>query len=267
MPRYPKTLFFTAGSTPTQEEYQAAEEIGQGVMFRNASKIVPGAPLENCDAVAGNVPPDYQAVYGDGDGSGKVLVRPNATRTASSGGADDFRPGTVDDGLAHESGTGSGYAGDPMVERARELRATVDQRAGRNVWEKNPEREMQPDEGAPRFGMNATVPGTPAMGAWPTKGSPGEANVNAEMAPPAAKAAAEAAQGTFADAMERAAESDQRRAETQQRQIEEQQGGAGPGGSDWPSSTDTGRSQQSPQEQQQGKSEQQPKSGKGSKDK
>lgn len=260
MPRYPKTLFFTAGSTPTQEEYQAAEEIGQGVMFRNASKIVPGAPLENCDAVAGMVPPDYAAVFNESEKDGRILLRPNATRNAASGGPDDFRPGTVDDGLAHESGTGSGYAGNPTQERAQELRRTVDQRAGRDVWEKNPQREAQPDEDGPRYGMNATVPGVPAMGAWPTKGAPSQANVNAEMAPPAAKQAAEGATGTFSDAMKQAAEKDQRRSEVQQQQqAAEQQG------TDWPSSTDTGREQQ---QSQSGKSEQQqPKQGKGTKDK
>lgn len=246
MPRYNKVLFFTEGMVPTDDEYKAMEGIGRGVMVRNASKIVPGAPLENCDAVAGAVPFDYAAIYGEQAGDNpRILLRPSPTRTAASGGADDLRPGTVDDGLAHESGTGSGYAGNPTQERARELRRTVDQRAGREPWEKNVNRAQTDENVEPRFGMNATVPGVPAMGAWPTKGNPATANTKADAAPPAVKEASERGQGSFAEAMEAAKESDQNKADYEQQQRSEQQQQQQ---GDWPGPEQTG-SEQQPKEQ------------------
>lgn len=203
MLRAMKTIFFIEGMVPSQDDFADAEKIGAGVVFRNRRKIVPGAPLENCDAVAGSVPPDYAIVYSGkpGERNPNILIRPNATRVGN-GGPDDNRPGTVHDGLAHESGTGSSFSGDPYAERA-EAR-TIDQRAGKQIWEKNPEREPQPDDASPAFGVNMQRAATPAMGAWPTKGQPGNVNIDATMAPsiareiatPMAEAMAEAAAGS-----------------------------------------------------------------------
>lgn len=56
----PKTIYFTNGHA-TEEDYAAADEIGPGVVFRRSDLIVEGDPLEAFDAVAGDVPPAYQA--------------------------------------------------------------------------------------------------------------------------------------------------------------------------------------------------------------
>jgi hypothetical protein len=55
-----KTIYFTNGHA-TEEHYAEAEEIGPGVVFRRADLIVEGDPIEVFDAVAGDVPPVYQA--------------------------------------------------------------------------------------------------------------------------------------------------------------------------------------------------------------
>lgn len=120
--RASKVLYFINGAMPTEAEYEAAQAIGPGAVFRNARKIVSGAPLENCDAVAGAVPPDYAAVFPeassdhevtDGEMPEGVVQRPERGHPASSPGnaPDDVRPGTVDTGHAHASGTGSSKPG------------------------------------------------------------------------------------------------------------------------------------------------------------
>ena len=54
----PKTIYFTKGHA-TEEDYAAAEKIGMGVVFRRGDLIVPEDPLEEFDAVAGDVPEVY----------------------------------------------------------------------------------------------------------------------------------------------------------------------------------------------------------------
>lgn len=115
-----KVLYFIDTPSPTKEQFEEAQSIGPGVVFRNARKIVLGAPLENADAVAGPaIPPDYADFYreaGEGDETDdddrpeRLVSRP---RPSPQGGMnpDDARPGTVDDGLAHASGTGSSQPG------------------------------------------------------------------------------------------------------------------------------------------------------------
>lgn len=219
-----KTIYFISGDTPTQEDYKAAEDIGRGVVFRNAQRIVPGAPLENADAVAGAVPPDYAAVYGDNaDGDNpRILLRPHPTRTASSGGPDDIRPGTIDDGLAHESGVGSNFSGPAYAERA----ATVaragqrQQRQGAAIWEKNPERALEP--ATAEYGSNVQR-GQATVGAWPTVGTPATANVQSDLAP---NVAGETAEGT-SEAMQNAwqQQQDQEQQQREQREQEQQREG------------------------------------------
>lgn len=167
-----KVLYFTDGSVPTSEDYTAAESIGRGVVFRNARKIVPGAPLENCDAVAGKVPPDYAAIYPSVEkadaGTAQTVSRPNPSRTASSGGPDDPRPGTIDTGFKHESGTGSNISGDPYQARVDEMQRN-DPRQGQAIWEKNPERKLEPAEIVEQ-----------QSGAWPGQEPPLQATTLAE---------------------------------------------------------------------------------------
>lgn len=113
-----KVLYFVQGVTPTEEEYKDSLNY-PGAVFRNAGKIVLGAPLENCDAVAGAVPADYAAVFpeaspgmeiDDDDDIADVVARPRR-QFGHSTAPDDVRPGTVDTGLAHASGTGSSQPG------------------------------------------------------------------------------------------------------------------------------------------------------------
>lgn len=60
MPRlYPRVLFFINGTSPTAEQLETANRYGPGVSFRNALHIVEGAPIEDADAVAGDVPKQY----------------------------------------------------------------------------------------------------------------------------------------------------------------------------------------------------------------
>lgn len=78
--RFPRVLFFTAGMTPTPEEYQTASKFAPNYAFRNASQVaaVPHSPIEECDAVAGAVPGRYAAVYpdvNDFDPSGGLMLR------------------------------------------------------------------------------------------------------------------------------------------------------------------------------------------------
>src|SRR5215203_116237 len=117
--RASKIIYFIDGPIPEEADYDASMGLGQGVVFRNARKIVLGAPLENCDAVAGEVPADYAAVFpsasenmevDDSEETADVLVRPNR-QLGTSMNPDDVRPGTVDDGIAHATGTGSSQPG------------------------------------------------------------------------------------------------------------------------------------------------------------
>lgn len=56
---YPKVLFFINGTTPTAEQLAMANDYGPGVAFRNANMIVDDAPIEDADAVTGEVPARY----------------------------------------------------------------------------------------------------------------------------------------------------------------------------------------------------------------
>lgn len=56
---YPKVLFFINGMAPTDEQVTQANEYGPGVVFRNAA-MVGDEPIEDADAVAGDVPQRYK---------------------------------------------------------------------------------------------------------------------------------------------------------------------------------------------------------------
>jgi hypothetical protein len=147
-----KVLYFIRGAVPTQDDLDEAQAIGPNVMMRNVGKIVPGAPLENCDAVAGFVPPDYAKVYPvagkdhqvAGDGSDRpegVMVRPRRTSDGSMA-PDNVRPGTIDDGIAHASGTGADKPGinfaDPSQNTALETPNTISEtRKAAAEWKAN----------------------------------------------------------------------------------------------------------------------------------
>jgi len=56
------TLFFTAGTTPTDAEREAAEKLGT-TRFRNAN-LAKNDTIEKCDEVAGLVPESYKNLKG-----------------------------------------------------------------------------------------------------------------------------------------------------------------------------------------------------------
>ena len=54
-----KILFFVDGVAPTPEDYEAASKLTAQVVFRNARAVPSEGALEECDGVAGKVPPTY----------------------------------------------------------------------------------------------------------------------------------------------------------------------------------------------------------------
>lgn len=59
---FPRILFFIAGATPTDEEYNEAQHYLPNMAFRNAAFVPADASvgsLEQCDGVAGLVPEIY----------------------------------------------------------------------------------------------------------------------------------------------------------------------------------------------------------------
>lgn len=116
--RASKVIYFVKGALPSKEDYEAATAIGPGVVFRNALKLVNGAPLENCDAVAGAVPEDYAMIFPTAGENHHVdetdtgiadhVIRPSR-QMGGGNNPDDVRPGTVDV-VNPETGQSIGFA-------------------------------------------------------------------------------------------------------------------------------------------------------------
>ena len=62
-----KILFFVDGVAPTPEDYEAASKLTAQVVFRNARAVPSEGALEECDGVAGKVPPTYAETYPEAD--------------------------------------------------------------------------------------------------------------------------------------------------------------------------------------------------------
>ena len=62
-----KILFFVDGVAPTPEDYEAASKLTAQVVFRNARAVPSEGALEECDGVAGKVPPTYAEAYPEAD--------------------------------------------------------------------------------------------------------------------------------------------------------------------------------------------------------
>ena len=58
-----KILYFVDGVSPTPEDFEAASKMQAQVVFRNARAVPPEGALEECDGVAGEVPPTYAESY------------------------------------------------------------------------------------------------------------------------------------------------------------------------------------------------------------
>lgn len=58
-----KILFFVRGAAPSAAQYEEAHAMNANICFRNALAIASDAPLEECDGVAGDVPPMYSAKF------------------------------------------------------------------------------------------------------------------------------------------------------------------------------------------------------------
>ena len=54
-----KILFFVQGVAPTAEDFEAASKLTAQVVFRNAQAVPAEGALEECDGVAGAIPPTY----------------------------------------------------------------------------------------------------------------------------------------------------------------------------------------------------------------
>ena len=62
-----KILFFVDGVAPTPEDYEAASKLTAQVVFRNARAVPSEGALEECDGVAGKVPPTYAEACPEAD--------------------------------------------------------------------------------------------------------------------------------------------------------------------------------------------------------
>lgn len=58
-----KILYFLNGAAPSKQDLVDAETYGYGTVFRNKHHVPMTGALEDCDAVAGNVPPRYQKKF------------------------------------------------------------------------------------------------------------------------------------------------------------------------------------------------------------
>lgn len=54
-----KILFFVDGVAPSNEDFETASKLTAQVVFRNARAVPAEGALEECDGVAGAVPPSY----------------------------------------------------------------------------------------------------------------------------------------------------------------------------------------------------------------
>jgi hypothetical protein len=54
-----KILYFVDGVSPTPEDFEAASKLTAQVVFRNAQAVPAEGALEECDGVAGAIPPTY----------------------------------------------------------------------------------------------------------------------------------------------------------------------------------------------------------------
>ena len=62
-----KILFFVKGVSPTPEDFEEASKLQAQVVFRNAQAVPAEGALEECDGVAGKVPPTYAEAYPEAD--------------------------------------------------------------------------------------------------------------------------------------------------------------------------------------------------------
>ena len=62
-----KILYFVDGVSPTPEDFEAASKMQAQVVFRNTRAVPPEGALEECDGVAGKVPPTYAEAYPEAD--------------------------------------------------------------------------------------------------------------------------------------------------------------------------------------------------------
>lgn len=58
-----RILYFVDGPSPKPEDFKAANELNANVSFRNARAVPAEGSLEECDGVAGKVPPRYAAKF------------------------------------------------------------------------------------------------------------------------------------------------------------------------------------------------------------
>ena len=76
--KLPKVLYFVDGVAPTADDIKDASAIAAHVVYRNARAVASEGALEDCDGVAGKVPPQYAKLP-----SAQLAVQRHATKIAA----------------------------------------------------------------------------------------------------------------------------------------------------------------------------------------
>jgi hypothetical protein len=79
-----KILYFVDGVSPTPEDFEAASKLTAQVVFRNARAVPPEGALEECDGVAGKVPPTYAEACPEADEAIKAHAAKLAKKVGDS---------------------------------------------------------------------------------------------------------------------------------------------------------------------------------------
>jgi len=80
-----KVLYFVNGPAPSALQNEEAHAMNANVCFRNARAIASDAPLEECDGVAGEVPPVYSAKFPDAASAIEARAKKLAALSAKVG--------------------------------------------------------------------------------------------------------------------------------------------------------------------------------------
>lgn len=128
--QYYRVLYFILTMAPTAEQRRDAVQYGPHCAFRNAAYHVADSALEECTAVAGEVPDEYAAVYPRAVTiadwyNGKLSTVPMAAETGMEGDDDDGGEEGTGEG-AEATGDRPPQAGDPFA------KATAPAKVGRS---------------------------------------------------------------------------------------------------------------------------------------
>lgn len=100
-----KILYFVRGAAPSPSQLAEAHSLNANVCFRNALAISSEAALEDCDAVAGDVPPFYSAKFPAAEAALEARAQKLAALSAKVG--DEPAPKKPDDVSATSTASGA----------------------------------------------------------------------------------------------------------------------------------------------------------------